>query len=292
MRDAFTASARDEPMNRAPVSMTAIETAIDAACSAGLFLARAWARFRPEDPMLSALIVEDDGEIADLIELTLQMQWPGGSCSRVGDGQSAVTLARSQDPDLILLDLGLPTMDGFDVIKEIRRFSAVPLVVVTGRGEEVERVRGLELGADDYVVKPFSPLELLARTKAILRRCHNQIELGSGQPNFDDGYLAIDFARHQAAIERKRIYLTATEFRVLAFLVQNRGFVVSHRSLLAKVWGHEYEDATDYLRVYVRRLREKIEPDPDVPRYLVTERGVGYRFVQSGGRDAFDRAMT
>jgi len=239
--------------------------------------------------MLSALIVEDDGEIADLIELTLQMQWPGGSCSRVGDGQSAVTLARSQDPDLILLDLGLPTMDGLDVLKEIRRFSKVPLVVVSARGEEIERIRGLELGADDYVVKPFSPLELLARTKSILRRCLDQKASISGQPTVDDGYLRIDFARHQAEVDRTPVYLTATEFRLLAVLVQNHGFVVAHRVLLARVWGHEYEDSTDYLRVYVRRLREKIERDPDTPRYLLTERGVGYRFVQAGDHGSLER---
>lgn len=230
--------------------------------------------------MLKTLIVEDDRDIAELVELTLQMQWPGGSCLRASDGARGLTSAREEDPDLVLLDLGLPEMDGFDVLREIRRFSSVPLIVITARGDEMERVRGLELGADDYVVKPFSPLELLARAKAILRRCDQDASGGVHLAKFDDGYLSLDFPRHRAWVGQSPVYLTATEFKLLAHLVRNRGFVVPHRALLAKVWGHEYEDATDYLRVYIRRLREKIEPNPDVPRYLQTERGIGYRFVQ------------
>jgi len=230
--------------------------------------------------MLRALIVEAESDIANLIELTLQMQWPDGICSRVGDGQSAVALARSQDPDLILLDLGLPTEDGLDILKQIRRFSAVPLVVVSDRGEEVGRARWLELGADDYLVKPFSPLELLARTKTVLVRCDHPASTDACQGRFDDGHLTIDFARRQLLVNRKRVCLTVTEFCLLACLLRNRSLVVPYRSLLARVWGHEFEDATDYLRVYVRRLREQIEPDPDTPRYLITERGIGYRFVQ------------
>lgn len=242
--------------------------------------------------MFRALIVEDDGDIADLIELTLRMQWPGGSCSRVGDGQSAVTLVRSQDPDLILLNPGLATQDGLDALKEIRRFSMVPIVVLIKKGEETERIRGIELGADEYVREPFSPLELLARALATVRPRLNQRAPTDSQMSFDDGYLAIDFSHYQAAVADRPIYLTAAEFRLLSILVRNRGCVVAQRSLVAHVWGYECEAATDFLRVYIRRIREEIEPDPDAPAYLITERGKGYRFVSPDVREGHEPTLT
>jgi two-component system KDP operon response regulator KdpE len=172
----------------------------------------------------------------------------------------------------------LPDMDGFQVCEEVRRFSDVPIIMLTARDAEVERVRGLELGADDYITKPFSPRELVSRVKAVLRRTEGASGSMHGLIEIDDR-LKIDFDRREIWLEGKLVKLRPTEYRLLYHLVQNAGWVVSHDQLLQKVWGYEYRDEPHYVRLYINYLRQKLEKDPANPKYILTERGVGYRFV-------------
>jgi DNA-binding response OmpR family regulator len=181
-------------------------------------------------------------------------------------------------PDLILLDVMLPDLDGFEVLKMVRENHDVPIIMLTAKTEEDDRVRGLELGADDYVTKPFSPRELVSRVRAVLRRTEKAREGKEGAIQVDQR-LKIDFDRREVWVEGKQVKLRPTEYRLLYHLVQNAGWVVTHDQILAKVWGYEYRDEPHYVRLYVNYLREKLEEDPANPKYILTERGVGYRFV-------------
>jgi two-component system KDP operon response regulator KdpE len=170
-------------------------------------------------------------------------------------------------------------MDGFKVLQEIRFFSDVPVVMLTARDDTIDKVKGLEMGADDYVTKPFNHLELLARIKAVLRRL-DMPPPKSRAPSFKSGDLEMDFASQEVRVNGERVELTPTEYKLLYHLVRNAGHTLTHGTLLAKVWGREYRDEVDYLRVYVRRLRDKLGDDPEKPRYIRTERGLGYRFLR------------
>jgi two-component system KDP operon response regulator KdpE len=194
------------------------------------------------------------------------------------DGRSGVDQVETEAPDIVLLDIGLPDIDGFKVLESIREFSDVPVVMLTARDDAMDKVKGLELGADDYVTKPFNHLELMARVNAVLRR----LDLPSPRrrtPSFRSGDLEVDFSAQEARLRGERLDLTPTEYKLLYYLVRNAGRVLQHATLLAKVWGRDYKDEIDYLRVYVRRLRDKLGDDPDRPRYIQTQRGVGYRFL-------------
>jgi len=180
-------------------------------------------------------------------------------------------------PDLILLDIVLPGIDGFEVCQEVRRISDVPIIMVSARDSEVDKVRGLEMGADDYITKPFSHLELLARVRAVLRRYQNQLP-AVGEV-FESGALRIDYASRQVTVCGREVRLTPTEYSLLFHLTRNAGRVLPHHTLLAKVWGREYTDEIDYLKVYIRRLRQKLEGDPESIGQIISERGVGYKFV-------------
>jgi len=197
-------------------------------------------------------------------------------------------IQRDRLPDLILLDVMMPDLDGFETLRLIRDLSTVPVIMLTAKGEEEDRVRGLELGADDYITKPFSPRELVSRVGAVLRRTEM-----AGQPVHDviqvDNRLKLDFDRREIWVDGQLVKLRPTEFRLLYHLVQNAGWVVPHEQLLAKVWGYEYRDETHYLRLYINYLRQKLEDDPSNPKYIITERGVGYRFVDYK-RDLDNRA--
>ena len=182
-----------------------------------------------------------------------------------------------EQPDLVLLDISMPGMDGYETLRQIREFSDVPVIMLTARDSVLDKVKGLELGADDYVTKPFDHLELLARVKAVLRRL-DMPQPASRAPSFVSDELAVDFASRQVRLRGEPVPLTNIEYKLLYHLVRNAGRVLPHETLLAKVWGREYVDEIDYLRVYVRRLRRKLEDDPDRPRHILTERGVGYRF--------------
>jgi two-component system KDP operon response regulator KdpE len=225
------------------------------------------------------LVVDDAPEVVDSVRLGFAVQWREVDLLSAGTGKEALDLVERESPDLVLLDVGLPDMDGFKVLEEIRFFSDVPIVMLTARDDTIDKVRGLELGADDYVTKPFNHLELLARVKAVLRRLDMPAPK-SRAPSFKSGEMEMDFASQEVRVNGETIELTPTEYKLLYHLVRNAGHTLTHGTLLAKVWGREYRDEVDYLRVYVRRLRDKLGDDPEKPRYIRTERGLGYRFLR------------
>ena len=232
---------------------------------------------------MKVLVVDDEPDVVEAVRLTFTLQWREVDVIGAADGERALDAVENERPDVVLLDVGLPDIDGFAVLGQIRAFSDVPIVMLTARDDTLDKVRGLELGADDYVTKPFNHLELMARVKAVLRR-HDMPAPSTRAPSFRAGELEVDFARQEARLRGTRLDLTPTEYKLLYHLVRNAGHVLQHGTLLAKVWGREYVDEVDYIRVYVRRLREKLGDDPDEPRYIRTERGLGYRFVADDAR--------
>jgi DNA-binding response OmpR family regulator len=226
---------------------------------------------------VKVLVVDDEPDVREVVNLCFGLRWPEADVVSAPDGDEALRLIESEKPELVLLDVVLPGMDGFQVCQEIRRFSDVPIVMLSARDAEVDKVRGLEMGADDYITKPFSHLELLARVRAVLRRYQNQLP-AVGEV-FESGDLQIDFASRQVTVRGKIVRLTPTEYSLLFHLTRNAGRVLPHHTLLAKVWGREYTDEIDYLKVYIRRLRQKLEGDEDSIGRIVSERGVGYKFV-------------
>ena len=229
--------------------------------------------------MLKALIIEDALDIVETFFLCFELRWPGVKVISTAEGGKGLILAESESPDIIILDLGLPDMDGLEVLKRIRSISNVPIIIVTVRGDEIDKIRGLELGADDYITKPFSHLELLARVQAVLRRAH-RAEPKTEEKPFRSPGLSIDFASRTVTANGRTVSLTPTEYELLRYLVLNEGTVLTHRALLEQVWGEEYTDAPEYLKVYIQRLRNKLEVDPANPQLLISERGVGYKFVK------------
>jgi two-component system, OmpR family, KDP operon response regulator KdpE len=218
------------------------------------------------------LVVDDDPRMLRLLRLNLERA--GYRVATEGDGVAALDRVALERPDLILLDVMMPAMDGFTFLARLREFSAVPVILLTAKGEERDKVQGLDLGADDYLTKPFGPAELLARVRAVLRR---KAQPGEATPSIlSIGDLTIDLARRRVVRQGDEIRLTPTEYKLLRELATNRGKVLLHGELLARVWGPEYRDEVDYLWTYVRYLRHKIEPDPAHPRYLLSEPGVGY----------------
>ena len=222
------------------------------------------------------LVVDDEPKIVKLAQDYLEQG--GFRVVTAGDGEAALEAARRDRPDLVVLDLSLPRMDGLDVFRSLRTDSDVPVIMLTARVDEVDRLVGLELGADDYITKPFSPREMVSRVRAVIRRTETPSSL-TREPIEVDDRLKIDFDRREIFVEGELVKLRPTEFRLLFHLVQNAGWVVPHDQLLAKVWGYEYRDETHYLRLYVNYLRKKLEADPSDPKYILTERGIGYRFV-------------
>ncbi len=222
------------------------------------------------------LVVDDEERMVRFIRLNLE--YDGFKVIEAFNGNQAIEQVRSSLPDLVLLDVMMPDIDGFEVLRVIREVSTVPVIMLTAKGEEDDRVRGLELGADDYITKPFSPRELVSRVKAVLRRTEGTTGKTHGLIEVDDR-LQIDFDRREIWVEGELVKLRPTEYRLLYHLVQNAGWVVTHDQLLQKVWGYEYRDEPHYVRLYINYLRQKLEQDPSNPKYILTERGVGYRFV-------------
>ncbi len=222
------------------------------------------------------LVVDDEERMVRFIRLNLEHD--GFEVVEAFNGQQAMDRLRETLPDLVLLDVMLPDIDGFEVLRLIRENNEVPVIMLTAKGEEDDRVQGLELGADDYVTKPFSPRELVSRARAVLRRTDSARGQSSGVIEVDDR-LKIDFGRREVWVESELVKLRPTEYRLLYHLVQNAGWVISHDQILAKVWGYEYRDEPHYVRLYVNYLRQKLEENPAKPKYILTERGVGYRFV-------------
>ena len=222
------------------------------------------------------LVVDDEERMVRFIRMNLEHD--GFEVSEAFNGKEAIAKIRDVTPDLILLDVMMPDIDGFEVLETVREVSQVPVIMLTAKGEEDDRVRGLELGADDYVTKPFSPRELVGRVKAVLRRTEGASGSMHGLIEVDER-LKIDFDRREIWLEGKLVKLRPTEYRMLYHLVQNAGWVVTHDQLLTKVWGYEYRDEPHYVRLYINYLRQKLEASPSDPKYILTERGVGYRFV-------------
>jgi len=222
------------------------------------------------------LVVDDEERMVRFIRMNLEHD--GFQVVEAFNGKQAIQKLRDVTPDLILLDVMMPDLDGFEVLETVREITNVPVIMLTAKGEEDDRVRGLEHGADDYVTKPFSPRELVSRVKAVLRRTESTSGSMHGLLEIDKR-LKIDFDRREIWLEGKLVKLRPTEYRLLFHLVQNAGWVVSHDQLLQKVWGYEYRDEPHYVRLYINYLRQKLEKDPADPQYILTERGVGYRFV-------------
>jgi DNA-binding response OmpR family regulator len=222
------------------------------------------------------LVVDDEERIARFIRLNLEHD--GFQVVEAYRGQEAMDKLRTTLPDLMLLDIMMPDMDGFEVLKLVREVSDVPVIMLTAKGEEDDKVKGLELGADDYITKPFSPRELVSRVKAVLRRSEIQGESSNEVIQVDDR-LKIDFNRREIWILDKLVNLRPTEYRLLYHLVQNAGWVLTYDQILSRVWGYEYRDEPHYVRLYVNYLRQKLEQDPANPKYILTERGIGYRFL-------------
>ena len=224
---------------------------------------------------LTILVVDDEPRLIDLIHLNLELE--GFHVLEAANGYEALERLKEDLPDLIILDVMMPEMDGFETLKRIREVSNVPVIMLTVRQEEGDRIRGLDLGADDYLTKPFSPRELLSRTKALLRRSFMPSPTRKTEIVVDDE-LTIDFNKREVWVRGEKVNLRPTEYRLLYHLVNNAGRLLTHETLLSKVWGHEYRDEAHYLRLYITYLRQKIERDPAHPRYILTERGLGYRF--------------
>jgi DNA-binding response OmpR family regulator len=228
-----------------------------------------------DSPLQTILVVDDEPRVARLVRHTLG---PAGfRIEAAADGESGIAAIRAEEPTLVLLDVLMPGADGVEVCRRVREFSDVPIIMLTGLGREPDRISGLEAGADDYVVKPFSPNELIARVRAVLRRARRDDRPRPLQP-IDDGFLRVDFESREVRRGGEPVRLSRTEFRLLSVLAEHAGRVMLHEELRAHVWGDEYNASNEQLRTYVKYLRRKLEPEPDNPRYLLTQPGVGYLF--------------
>lgn len=227
-------------------------------------------------PKTTILIVDDEPRMVRFVKMNLDLE--GYITLEANHGLQALEKVRDHNPDLVLLDVEMPGLDGFETLKRLREISDAAVIMLTVRSEEEARIKGLDLGADDYVTKPFSPRELSSRIRAVLRRFEH-----TGRPEKQiitiDDRLQVDLQRRDVIVEGERLSLRPTEYRLLYHLIQNAGWVVPHETLLTKVWGHEYVNDNHLLRLYITYLRKKIEQDPANPRYIFTERGLGYRFV-------------
>lgn len=230
---------------------------------------------------MKVLVVDDDPDIVEAVSICFALRWPDAEVVDAPDGTTALTTFVAEEPDVVILDLGLPDMNGLEVCKTIRDDSQVPILILTARGGELNKVQGLEMGADDYITKPFSHLELLARIKAVLRRATAPPPGGEGEA-FEEGDFKFDFATHRVYAGDTPIQLTKTEYGMLFHLTKNYPNVVQHKTLLAKVWGREYIDETDYLKVHVQRIRRKFAEVLPGLDPIDTERGVGYRLSPTG----------
>jgi len=231
---------------------------------------------------MKVLVIEDDPGIIEVVSLCFQLRWSGTTVVSASTGNKGLELVETESPDVVILDIGLPDVDGYQILKEIRRFSDVPVLMLTVRGEDTDIARGLELGADDYITKPFSHIELIARVQAVLRRAQGLPVTDEERP-FLSGKLSVDFNRNEVMLDGNSVKLTSTERKLLYHLIRNEGRILSHESLLTKVWGDSYVDARDLLRVHIQHLRQKLEDNIESPNIIVTEHGIGYKFIRPVG---------
>jgi DNA-binding response OmpR family regulator len=223
----------------------------------------------------SVLLVDDDPQLIRLVRANLDSV--GYKITVAMDAQTALKQVNLEVPDLIILDIMLPDMDGYGLCQRIREFSAIPIIMLTAKVEDQDKVKGLKSGADDYLTKPFNMDELLARIEAVLRRTKFPDEVKSPRA-FTGGDVTVDFVQRRVSVRGQEVALTLTEYKLLSLLVSNAGRVMLHRELLAKVWGVEYQEEVDYLRAYIRHLRQKIEEDSKQPKYILSKLGIGYLF--------------
>ena len=228
----------------------------------------------------SILVVDDELSIIKLLRANLEDC--GYRVLAAMDGAEAVRTFEKEQFDLVILDITMPKVDGFEVCRRLREWSQIPIIMLSARGDETDKVKCLELGADDYITKPFGASELIARVKAVMRRTESAAATPT-RPSFTSGDLHINFVNRQITIAGKEVKLTPTEYNLLQKLVLNPGKVLTYTHLLQKVWGPEYRDEREYLHVFTGRLRNKLEPDPAHPKYLITVAGVGYKFEKQGG---------
>ena len=232
-------------------------------------------------PHRRILLVDDEPRLLDSVRMNLEVE--GFEVFEAHNGLEALERIRKVLPDLIVMDVMMPQMDGFEALRELRKFATVPVIMLTVKADDRDVITGLELGADDYVAKPFSQRVLMYRVKAVLRRAESP-PLGQRAKIQVNESLEIDFDRHEVRVRGQLVQLRPTEFRLLYHLATNPGVVLSHETLLSRVWGPEYRDASHYVRLYINYLRQKIENDPSTPRYILTERGVGYKFMDYQSR--------
>lgn len=225
-------------------------------------------------------IIEDDPEIMEVVSIAFETAWPGSQIVSAPNAVEGLELVKKETPDVIILDVALPEGDssGFDLCKEIRTFSEVPIIMVTARTREVDIVRGLELGAADYLTKPFSSVELLARTRAVLRRVQVG-PLGAQTHPFVSKELSVDYDNREVLVHGEPVKLTPTEYKMLCYLVRNPRQVLTNQAILDEVWGQEYRNSNGLVKAHVQRLRKKLKDNLQDPRLIITERGRGYRFA-------------
>jgi DNA-binding response OmpR family regulator len=228
-----------------------------------------------EQSSKTVLVVDDEQRIAEAVTMNLELE--GFQVLAASRGEEALKKVTEDMPDLVILDVMMPEMDGFETLRRIREVATVPVVMLTVRGDEADKVRGLDLGADDYISKPFSPKELVSRVRAVLRRAEMPSPVPKTEIRVDDD-LSIDFRLRKVIVRGSEVHLRPTEFRLLYHLVSNAGQVLTHETLLRRVWGYEYRDEDHYLWLYITYLRRKLEKDPKHPAYIIGERGIGYRF--------------
>ena len=228
---------------------------------------------------LSLLIAEDAPDIADIVSFSARMTWPGCKVTVAENGTEALERFASETPDLVILDIGLPPPDGIAVCRRIREESSVPILMLTARNQTIDKVRAFDVGADDYLTKPFDPVELVARMRALIRRTAGPTL--ASQSGFVLGDLSIDYTTHEVRIAERLIRLTSTEYRLLEELARNAGHTLPHHVLLDRVWGSEWDGDPNYIKVFVRRLRQKLGDDAEHPRYIETDWGLGYRMLSS-----------
>lgn len=228
---------------------------------------------------MKLLIIEDDPIISETVTICFNLRWPEAEVIATESGEEGVQLASEHSPDVVILDVGLPGMDGYETLRQLRQITEAPAIMLTAKDNEVAKVKGLEWGADDYITKPFSHIELLARVRAVLRRgASSSPDETQGSYKNDAAGLDIDLDSRTVTRHGEQISLAPLEYSLLFHLINNEGKVMAHETLLAKVWGREYIEEVDYLKVYVRRLRTKLSDDPQKPELIHTERGVGYIF--------------
>jgi len=228
---------------------------------------------------MKVLVIDDDPDVAQVISLCFEMRWPQTTVVSASDGNEGLSLVENESPDVVVLDVGLPELNGFEVCREIRTFSDVPIIMLTVRDADTDVSRALETGADDYISKPFSHIELLSRVQAVLRRTQ-KLPLAKGEGILTSGNLSIDFDSREVRINGDIVKLTPTEYGLLYHLTRNANRVLTYQALLSKVWGEEYEYETNLLKLHIHNLRRKLADDPQSPRLILNERGVGYKFAR------------